>query len=225
MAAVIFDLDDTLYPHVRHVHSGFAAVATYIDGQCGVPAKDIYATLRRIRELGYQGTEFQRLCEVYRLDSRIVTDLIREYQRHRPQLWLKHGVSTTLHVLRESGWRTALLTNGDPVIQAAKVRALGLEALVDHMVYASEYALGGKPAREPFLEVLRRLQVAPHHAVMVGDDHINDIEGARALGIRTIFLAGAGRAPQAGADAVVHLLNDVPRVAAALVGQEMVHAA
>ena len=225
MAAVIFDLDDTLYPHVQHVHSGFAAVATYVDGHCGVPAKDVYATLRRIRELGYRGTEFQRLCQIYRLDPGIVTDLIREYQRHRPQLWLKHGASTALHVLRQSGWRTALLTNGDPVIQAAKVRALALEALVDHVVYASEYAPGGKPAREPFLEVLRRLQVAPPDAVMVGDDLVNDIEGARAVGIRTIFLAAAGRATQPGADAVVHLLDDVPRVAAALVGQEMVHAA
>ena len=27
MAAVVFDLDDTLYPRVRHVHSGFGAVA------------------------------------------------------------------------------------------------------------------------------------------------------------------------------------------------------
>jgi putative hydrolase of the HAD superfamily len=225
MAAVIFDLDDTLYPHVQHVHSGFAAVATYVDRQSGVPATDVYATLRRMRELGCHGTEFQRLCQVYRLDPAIVTDLVREYQGHRPQLWLKHGAATALQALRETGWRTALLTNGDPVIQAKKVQALGLEAMVDHVVYASEHAPGGKPACEPFIEVLRRVHVAPHDAVMVGDDHVNDIEGARAVGIRTIFLAGSGRAPQPGADAVVHLLNDVPRVAAALVGQEMVHAA
>ena len=63
--------------------------------------------------------------------------------------------------LRSAGWRTALLTNGDPSVQAGKVRALGLEALVDHVVYASEHAPGGKPAREPFVEVLRRLQVGP----------------------------------------------------------------
>ena len=39
MPAVIFDLDDTLYPHVQHVHSGFAAVATYVDRHFGVPAR------------------------------------------------------------------------------------------------------------------------------------------------------------------------------------------
>jgi putative hydrolase of the HAD superfamily len=225
MATVIFDLDDTLYPHVQHVHSGFAAVATYVDRPLGVAATDAYASLRRMRELGYEGSEFQRLCQVYHLDSAIVPDLIREYQTHRPQLWLKHGALTALTTLRDTGWQTALLTNGDPVIQAAKVRALGLESLVDHIVYASEHAPGGKPAPEPFIEVLRKCQVAPYDAVMVGDDPVNDIQGARAVGIRTIFLAGVRRAPQPDADAVVHLLSDVPRVAAALVGQRMAHAA
>ncbi len=223
--AVIFDLDDTLYPHIQHVHSGFAAVATYVDRHCGVPARDVYGSLRRMRELGHRGTEFQRLCQAYRLDSAIVSDLIREYQTHTPQLWLKHGALSALSALREAGWRTAILTNGDPSIQVRKVQALGLETLVDHVVYASEHAPGGKPARAPFIEVLRRLQVAPESTVMVGDDPVNDIEGARAVGIRTIFLAGAGRVPPPDADAVVHLLNDVPRVAATLVGQGMAHAA
>ena len=225
MAAVIFDLDDTLYPHVQHVHSGFAAVATYVDRHCRVPANDVYASLRRLRELGHQGTEFQTLCQVYRLDSAIVTDLIREYQEHSPRLWLKHDAVTALTALRDAGWRTAILTNGDPSIQVRKVKALELDALVDHVVYASEHAPGGKPARAPFIEVLRRLQVAPHDAVMVGDDPVNDVEGARAVGMRAIFLTGAGRVPHPDADAVVHLLNDVPPVAATLVGQGMAHAA
>jgi putative hydrolase of the HAD superfamily len=225
MPAVIFDLDDTLYPHVQHVHSGFAAVAAYVDRHFGVPAKDAYATLRVARDAGRRGSEFERLCEVVRLDAAIVPDLVREYNAHRPQLWLRHDASAALRILRESGWRTALLTNGHPPTQAGKVRALGLESLVDHVVYASEHAPGGKPAREPFLEVLRRLQVGPRDAVMVGDDPVNDIEGAHALGIRTIFLARIGRPHHAGADAVVHQLSDVPRVAAALLGHGMCHAA
>lgn len=225
MPAVIFDLDDTLYPYVQHVHSGFAAVATYVDRHFDVPAKDAYATLRFSRELGARGREFQRLCQVYRLPEVIVSDLVREYQAHCPQLWLTHGALTALTTLRESGWRTALLTNGDPSVQAAKVEALRLSELVDHVVFASEWAPGGKPAREPFVEVLRRLQVPAHEAVMVGDDPVNDVQGARALGIRTIFIARVGRPHHEGADAVVNLLTDVPRVAAALLSHGMAHAA
>jgi putative hydrolase of the HAD superfamily len=225
MRAVIFDLDDTLYPHVQHVHSGFAAVATYVDRRFGIPANDAYAALRCAQETGLRGAEFQRLCEIYRLDEAYLPELLREYQAHRPQLWLSHGAMTALATLRQQGWGTALLTNGDPTVQAAKVSVLGLEALVDHVVYASEHAPGGKPSREPFLEVLRRLGVAPHHAVMVGDDAVNDIEGARAVGIHTIFLARAGRLQTDRADAIVHLLSDVPAVAATLLGEGMAHAA
>ena len=225
MPAVIFDLDDTLYPHVQHVHSGFAAVATYVDRLFNVPAKDVYATLRVARDLGDRGREFQKICQVYRLDVAIMPDLVREYRAHRPQLWLRHDASAALRALRDAGWRTALLTNGDPAVQSAKVRVLGLESLVDHVVYADDYAPGGKPLPEPFIEALRRLQVGPDEAVMVGDDPVNDIEGARALGIRTIVLARTARPHHDGADAVVRLLSEVPAVAAGLLLRRMAHAA
>jgi putative hydrolase of the HAD superfamily len=225
MKAVIFDLDDTLYPYVQHVHSGFAAVASYVDRNFQVPAKDAYATLRFARESEARGREFQHLCDVYRLDQAIVPALHREFKAHRPQLWLTHDAAAVLGNLRRSGWRLGLLTNGDPSVQKKKVEVLGLAALIDHVVYASEHAPGGKPAREPFIEVLRRLQVAPQDAVMVGDDPVNDVDGGRAVGIRTIFLARTGRQHHNGADAVVHALSDVPGAAAALLDRGMAHAA
>jgi putative hydrolase of the HAD superfamily len=111
-----------------------------------------------------------------------------------------------------------------PSVQAAKVRALGVETLVDQVVYADEY--GGKPSAAAFLEALRRLQVAPDHAVMVGNDPINDIEGARAVGMRTILLARNQRPlADAGADAVIDRLTDVPRIALDLVAQAVANAA
>jgi putative hydrolase of the HAD superfamily len=225
MKAVIFDLDDTLYPYVQHVHSGFAAVATYVDRRFGVPASDAYATLRSAREADTQGEEFQRLCDVYRLNRSIVPDLLREFNGHRPQLWLTHDAASVLSTLRRGGWRLGLLTNGDPAIQKKKVDVLGLAALIDQVVYANEHAAGGKPAREPYVEVLQRLQVGADAAVMVGDDPVNDVDGARAMGLRTIFLARRGRPRYDRADAVVHALSDVPGAAAALLDRGMAHAA
>ena len=225
MKAVIFHLDDTLYPYIQHLHSGFAAVAMYVERNFRVSAKDAYATLRFAHEADARGSEFQRLCDVHRLDRSVVPDLLLEYCAHRPQLWLTHDAAAVLTTLRRSGWRLGLLTNGDPSVQKKKVEVLGLAALIDQVVYASEHAPGGKPAREPFIEVLRRLQVAPHDAVMVGDDAVNDVDGGRAAGLRTIFLARTGRPHCDRADAAVHALSDVPGAAAALFERGMANAA
>jgi len=223
--AVVFDLDDTLYPHVRYVHSGFAAVAHHVAGRFDLSPRDAYSVLRVARETAYRGTEFQRLCQVYGLDESMTPDLVRVYRTHQPQLWLSHGAVTVLESLRGAGCRLALLTNGPPSVQASKVRALGLEALVDHVVYANDHAENGKPAPEPFVETLSRLAVDAHDAVMVGDDPVNDVAGARAVGLRTILLARTGREPSHVADVAVHVLADVPRAVAGLVGRGELRAA
>lgn len=226
MAAIVFDLDNTLYPHVRFVHSGFSAVARAIARRFDLDATEVYRRLRMMYEQGDRGSALQHMCAWLGLDAAIVPELVYIIRNHQPDIWLSHDVTDTLVALRARGWRTAILTNGLPATQAAKVRALGLAELVNHVIYADEYAPGGKPAPEPFLEVLNRLEVTPQNAVMVGDDCVNDIEGARALGMRTILLArGSAPAHDGGADTVVGDLRDLPRLALGLVQNRLANAA
>jgi putative hydrolase of the HAD superfamily len=226
MAAIVFDLDNTLYPHVRFVHSGFSAVARAVARRFDLNASDVYARLRTAHDMGARGSELQRLCEWFGLNDALVPDLVQIIRNHQPDIWLSHDVRDVLATLRTRGWRTAVLTNGLPSTQAAKVRALGLPELVDRVIYADEHGRGGKPTPEPFLATLNALEVAPQNAVMVGDDRINDIEGARAVGMRTILLTrGDTPAHDGGADAVISELADLPRLALELVQNRMAHAA
>jgi putative hydrolase of the HAD superfamily len=226
MAAIVFDLDNTLYPHLRFVHSGFSAVARAIAQRFDLEAAEVYHRLRLMYDQGDRGSALQHMCAWFGLDDALVPDLVQIIRNHRPDIWLMHDASDVLITLRSRGWRTAILTNGLPSTQAAKVRALGLAELVDHVVYADEHARGGKPAPEPFLVALSRLEVAPQNAVMVGDDRVNDMEGARAVGMRTILLArGTPPAHDGGADAVITALGDVPRLALGLVQNGLAHAA
>jgi putative hydrolase of the HAD superfamily len=226
MSAVVFDLDDTLYPQVRHVHSGFSAVARALSRRFELPVDRVYGCLRMAYDEGYRGRELQRLCTTFGLNELIVPDLVQIIRSHRPQIFLAHDSADALQTLRARGWRTAILTNGIPSVQAAKARALGLSDLVDHVIFADEHAPGGKPAADAFMEALRRLEAAPQNAVMVGDSRVNDIEGARAVGMRTILIA-RGEQPvlDGGADAVVNGLTDLPRLALDLVQNRMAHAA
>jgi putative hydrolase of the HAD superfamily len=227
MAAIVFDLDDTLYPRVRHLHSGFSAVARALARRFDLPLDRVYGLLRAAHEQGAHGRELQSMCASLGLEESLIPDLVQIMRSHHPQIWLWHDVLPVLETLRVRGWRTAILTNGQPSGQAAKVRALGLFDLVDHVLYAEEYATGGKPGSAPFLAALNRLDVAPQNAVMVGDDRVNDIEGARAIGMRTILLARGGQPhDDGGADAVIGDLTELPRMALHLVQNRMTaHAA
>jgi putative hydrolase of the HAD superfamily len=44
-----------------------------------------------------------------------------------------------------------------------------------------------KPGAAPFREVLRRLEVEPHEAMMIGDWAERDVVGGRSLGMKTVF--------------------------------------
>ena len=226
MRAAIFDLDDTLYEREQFVLSGFAAVADELERRFALPAPWILATLKRARVRGHAGRELQALCADHGLPESLIPELVEVIRRHEPALALGSVASAVLAQLRADGWRLGILTNGLPATQRAKVEALGLESRVDAVLYAEEHAPGGKPSRAAFDAALNALGAPSERSVVfVGDDLVNDIQGARAAGLLTIRVAGRGaRRTEQDADAIV-TLEDVPVTAGRLVKGSGAHAA
>lgn len=221
--AVIFDLDDTLYPLQRFVLSGFRAVARHLEATAGLPAAGVFDLLAdafgRVR-----GRELQVLVDRFRLGADAIPELVAVIRRHTPDVQLPELSTAVLRVLRP-GWRLGIVTNGHPDIQARKVRALGLERLVDAVVYAADHGSGaGKPEAAAFHAACQALGVAPSAAAFVGDDPVCDMAGARGAGLRTIWLPSrvVGASPRGvdAADVMVASLADVPAAAARLVVPE-----
>lgn len=81
MAAIVFDLDDTLYPRVRHVYSGFGAVARAIARRFELPVEAVYARLRlargdRPQHDGGADAVVQELTTVPRLALELVQHMV-----------------------------------------------------------------------------------------------------------------------------------------------------
>jgi putative hydrolase of the HAD superfamily len=222
--AIVFDLDDTLYPRGRFVRSGFAAVATFVEQQFGVAASQALTTMLKA-DPSQPRTEFQTLCEAFGLPAETLPKLLHVFRTHTPALWLFHDAEATLRELGANGWRLAILTNGLPEVQAAKVDALGLQSLVDHVVFAAEHVEGGKPHVEAFRAVLARLEVPAKRCVMVGDDVVCDVRGAHAAGMRAIRIRRDEGSTWSEADATVAFLAEVPAVAESLLQRIDAHAA
>lgn len=217
--AVIFDLDDTLYPLRTFVLSGFRAVALDVAVRTDVaPALALDVLVGA--SASQPGRELQALAAWAGLNSDSVPGMVALMRRHVPQLRLPELSRAVLRRLRP-GWRLGLVTNGRPDIQQRKVRALGLGPLVDAVVYAGASGdAAAKPAPDAFLTICRRLGVAPRDAVFVGNDPVTDIGGAHAAGLPTVWLTAGGADDRVPADVVTASLADVPAAAARLVPHE-----
>jgi putative hydrolase of the HAD superfamily len=217
--AVIFDLDDTLYPRRRFVLSGFAAVARHLDRQYWSGAPAVYRVLVEAHRRGDTGRELQVCLAHFDLPEALLPGLVAIMRTHRPALRLPGRSRAALRALR-AGWRIGIVTNGLPATQANKIRALGLLPFVDDVVYATEHGTKqGKPDVTPFLTALSHLAVEPHQSVFVGDDEVCDVGGARAAGLRTVRVhpRSTRHSAASGADVTVHSVAEVPGVIDTLV--------
>lgn len=106
------------------------------------------------------------------------------------------GMFHVLHRLRERGLKTAICSNAPfpPEMMRRQVAGLGLEALMDTIVFSSEIGRR-KPAPEPYQVTLERLQVQPANALFVGDRVREDYEGPRALGMRAVLCTALATHP------------------------------
>lgn len=218
--AVLFDLDDTLYPLEQFLMSGYRAVAAHVERTWGHPAARALTVLTAAFATD-RGREIDVLAERLVLPAGAGTELIDVMRGHGPQLRLSPRTIAVLTTMR-TGWRIGVVTNGRADIQARKVAALGLAPLVDTVVLAAEHGTGaGKPEAAPFLAACLALGVAPARAVFVGDDLRCDIAGASAVGMKTIWLPSIiSRRPDpavACADLILPSLSAVPAAAGELI--------
>lgn len=103
-------------------------------------------------------------------------------------------------------YQLATISNGN-----ADVRKLGLEKYFKIIVSADEIGLS-KPDPAPFVAALERAGVQPQQALHIGDHPVDDIAGARAVGLHTLWfnrlgLEWSGAEPAHGE---VRCLSEIP---------------
>jgi putative hydrolase of the HAD superfamily len=111
------------------------------------------------------------------------------------ELWRRARMSAlslypeTREVLTELDSRMplALVTNGAARLQRAKLVQTGIEDHFD-VIVVSENVGAGKPSPEMFTVALRKLGIMRGDVAMVGNDLGRDVAGARAAGVRPIWV-------------------------------------
>jgi putative hydrolase of the HAD superfamily len=109
-----------------------------------------------------------------------------------------------LDALAAQGKRLAVVSNWDVSLPPV-LRRLGLAEHIETVVHSAGVG-AAKPDPRPFLVALERLELTPDDCIHVGDDPVNDGEGAAAAGLRAILVDREGPARQG----TVRSLEDVP---------------
>jgi putative hydrolase of the HAD superfamily len=111
-----------------------------------------------------------------------------------------------LDALRARGVRTAVVSNWSPRLPG-HLAALGVAERVDAALVSAIEGVE-KPACAIFERALDRLGVRPQDALHVGDHLVNDVQGARAAGIRALLLSRDGAPSEPGVD-IIGSLRDL----------------
>ena len=178
--AVIFDLDDTLYPEKQYVRSGYKAVAKLLGDEALADKLWIYfengkpAIDELLNELGCMGRK---------------DECLEAYREQIPEIALYHGVSELIQDLKSKGIKVGIITDGRVSGQNKKIQALCLDKLIADIIITDE--LGGTQFRKPcdiaFRIMQSRLGLPFERMVYVGDNIEKDFQAPKQLGMRTLY--------------------------------------
>ena len=183
ITAVVFDLDDTLYPECRYVLSGYRAVAEHLRRQLG-RNEPFERWLWRRFLAGRTDRAFNEANNHFALglSDEQIARLVAVYQEHRPNIRPYEHVAGMLSRLHEN-FRIGLLTDGLLPAQRLKLEALKIGRFFDAVVFTEE--LGRecwKPSPIGFEKIHEMLHV-PHHAcAYVADNPAKDFAAPNHLG-------------------------------------------
>ena len=133
---------------------------------------------------------FQRLFQEKGVDADLAL-AIQTGERFRTasliHLRLYDGAVKLLETLRAHGQRVWLLSNAQRVFTMSELRSLGIEGLFDGIYLSSDYGCK-KPDPRFFGLLLQERGIDPESAIMIGNDGVCDIQGAKGVGLSTLYI-------------------------------------
>lgn len=102
------------------------------------------------------------------------------------------------------------VTNGKGQFQLDNIKALGIEEYFDPIL-VSEWEGIKKPQSQIFGRALKQLGILPEEALFIGDHPINDVQGARDVGMISVWKKD-GQWTKVAADYIIEDLSELPNL-------------
>ena len=192
--AVIFDLDDTLYPSTQFIEGGIVA-ASKILRQLNNLSVDPEPLLMKILHKDGPFYLFDRGFVELGLERtpELMSSLVSAFRYHEPDLSPYPGVVEMISDLRERGVTTGLVTDGPADVQRRKWTSLGIDDLFDAVIFCRDVNGMDRPKPDPipFRAAASRLG-NPWPCIFVGDNPTSDFPAPDAFGWDTVRVCWPG---------------------------------
>ena len=190
--AIIFDLDNTLLDFMNMKKMAItAAVDGMVEAGLDVVPSEAYNKIVSLYESG--GWENQEILNDFlkeisgQVDYKFLAAGIVAYRRARDAaLALYPGVQKTLIKLSKMGLKLAIVSDAPRREAWLRICYLNLHNFFD-LVLTFDDIGKRKPSPKGFEMALKNFNLSPEEVLMVGDWPERDMEGAKRLGIKTIF--------------------------------------
>lgn len=213
--AVLFDLDNTLIDFLMMKKlSCEAAIDAMIGAGLNIRHDEAIKVLYGLYDK--HGMEdkiiFQRFLKKLagKIDYRILASGIVAYRRVREGFLEPYpNVDYVLLKLKGMGLKLAIVTDAPRLKAWIRLAAMKLSNYFDAVV-TFEDTKQHKPSKMPFRAALRQLKLKPEECLMVGDWPERDINGAKAIGMKTCFARyGNLKAKKVNADYEIRNIKEV----------------
>lgn len=210
MELILFDLDDTLYPEIDYVKSGFWNTSKFLNYKLNRKGNDIFNRILQIFNDYGRGKIFDLILnELGIFSNEMLRLLIYIYRNHKPKIKLYKSCIEIMESLKKKGIKLCIITNGKASIQKNKIDALKIEKYIDLIIYADDIGNNRefwKPSEIPYKMALEFFNTSSSQTIFIGDDPATDFPGAKSCGIKTVLVNG--KSPLA--DYLISELGELP---------------
>ncbi|ERP96995.1 haloacid dehalogenase [Acinetobacter sp. COS3] len=204
--AVIFDLDQTILDRTTSLIKFLSWQINFFQL---VPTMKKELFIQRFLELDDNGKVwkdrvYEQLTHEFSIDHVSRDILLESYINdfNKFSCCFEH-IEKTMTQLKQQGYLIGLISNGRTPFQEHNFYALGLTEFFSSIIVSE--AIGfRKPDPRIFLLSSAQLDTPPQNCIFVGDNEIADIQGAKDVGMKTIFFHPIPEVKSFIADANLH---------------------
>lgn len=130
---------------------------------------------------------YKEIIKQFNVDRLSWKDLFHDFEMHFYRyVFPFYDTTYTLKKLKKAGYKIGVIANGKSSIKHYRVYALGIEDYVNHL--STSEAVGfRKPHPRIYEDMIEKLNVDPSEVIYVGDDALNDVAPARAMGMISVW--------------------------------------